>query len=248
LLADAKMRPGTLEAWRLAHTFVVTGPWGRAVHDDNRVRDDCFDFVQRCQCVAGDWRRRDFVAKVTSVWLCLQDIPESRTPAERLVLASAVSRMAVEVFRRTENVARTGRNTGPRARVESLLALLRLEHGKRGVGLKTLAVRVGINHCRLSRLLAAETRQPFHVHLGGWRVLSAVVLLGSETASIKEVAYTAGYAGSAELDRQFRAWLGMTPTQFRVALFHAPAVVRAQSIVSSRQYRRHQQMLQSPRR
>jgi AraC-like DNA-binding protein len=215
------------------------------VHDDNRVRDDCFDFVQRCQCVAGDWRSRDFVGKVTSVWLCLQGIPESRTPADRLVLASAVMRMAVEVLRRTANVSSTSRNTGPRARVESLLALLRLEHGGRGIGLKTLAGRVGINHCRLSRLLAAETRQPFHVHLGGWRVLSAVVLLGSATASIKEVAYTAGYAGPAELDRQFRAWLGMTPTQFRTALFRAPATVLAQSIASHRhQFWRHEQMVQ----
>jgi AraC-like DNA-binding protein len=187
------------------------------------------------------------VAKVTSVWLCLQDIPESRTPADRLVLASAVTRMAVEVLRRTENVGGPGRNTGPRARVESLLALLRLEHGGRGIGLKALAVRVGINHSRLSRLLAAETHQPFHVHLGGWRILSAVVLLGSETASIKEVAYTAGYAGPAELDRQFRAWLGMTPTQFRVALFRAPAVVLAQSMVYHQQESwRNQPMLQSP--
>lgn len=215
--------------------------------DDNRVRDDCFDFVQRCQCVAGNWRCRDFVGKVASVWLCLRGIPESRTSADRLVLASAVMRMAVEVLRRTENVAGTGRNTGPRARVESLLALLRLEHSGRGIGLKTLAVRVGINHCRLSRLLAAETRQPFHVHLGGWRVLSAVVLLGSATASIKEVAYTAGYAGPAELDRQFRAWLGMTPTQFRAALFRAPAAVLTQSTASERpQYWRHQQMAQPP--
>jgi AraC-like DNA-binding protein len=186
------------------------------------------------------------VGKVTSVWLCLQGMPEARTPADRLVLASAVMRMAVEVLRRTENVARTSRNTGPRARVESLVALLRLEHRGRGIGLKTLADRVGINHCRLSRLLAAETHQPFHVHLGGWRVLSAVVLLGSATSPIKEVAYTAGYAGPAELDRQFRAWLRMTPTQFRAALFRAPAAVLAQSIVQNRPlYWRHQQTVQS---
>ncbi len=148
------------------------------MHDDNRVRDECLDFVQRCQCVAGDWRSRDFVGRVTSVWQCLRVIPESRTPADRSVLASAVMRMAVEVLRRTENASWTSRNSGPRARVESLVALLRLEHGARGIELKTLAVRVGINHWRLSRLLAAETQQPFHVHLGGWRVLSAVVLLG----------------------------------------------------------------------
>jgi AraC-like DNA-binding protein len=225
---------------------VVTQPQGHVVHDDNLVRDDCFDFVQRCQCVAGGWRCRDFVGKVTSVWQCLQGIPESRTSADRLVLASAVMRMAVEVLRRTENVACTSRHTGPRARVESLLALLRLEHGGRGIELKTLAVRVGINHCRLSRLLAAETQQPFHVHLGGWRVLSAVVLLGSATA-IKEIAYTAGYAGPAELDRQFRAWLGMTPTEFRIALFRAPAAVLAQSIAPNRpQYSHHQQLVSPP--
>jgi AraC-like DNA-binding protein len=42
-----------------------------------------------------------------------------------------------------------------------------------------------------------------------------MLLAGPEWASIKEIAYTVGYADTRELDRHFRRATGMTPSEYR---------------------------------
>jgi hypothetical protein len=67
-----------------------------------------------------------------------------------------------------------------------------------------------------------------HVH--GFRVTRAVLLLRATNASVKSIAFDCGFGGPAQLDRRFHAWLGMTPSSFRLAV--PPGVTRLRPCVA----------------
>jgi len=161
----------------------------------------------------------DAIENLTHLWVCLRSAAALTDEADRPSVAVGCVLLAHEVMRRTARpcTPATARKSR-RHHVESLLELLRDQHTNPHTALTSLSARLGVSHAYLSRLLASETRQPFHVHLAGWRTLHAIVALSASVCSVKEVAYSLGYVGPSEFDRQFRGWLGMTPTQFRRAL------------------------------
>jgi AraC-like DNA-binding protein len=81
--------------------------------------------------------------------------------------------------------------------------------------LRAVAAEVGVSRFYLARVLTRVTGAGFRHHLHRARTMAACRLLHDANKSIKEIAYDVGYAGTRELDRNFRRQCGTTPTEFR---------------------------------
>jgi AraC-like DNA-binding protein len=55
-----------------------------------------------------------------------------------------------------------------------------------------------------------------HVHIA--RILGSLPFLAETTAPIKVISYEVGYSRTTEFDRHFRAFIGMTPSEFRSSI------------------------------
>lgn len=74
---------------------------------------------------------------------------------------------------------------------------------------------LGISVRHLSRLVNRETGRRFDWHVRAARVHHAAQLLVSSKLSMKEIAAAAGFSGTSELDHQFHAVHGVSPSCYR---------------------------------
>lgn len=182
-------------------------------------------FVQRCQVALAAWLADDWAARLAAVWDVVGAVPPLTTAADRGAVAAAVMRVATRVVGAEppgpEDSAGVVVGAGRRPRravVNAAVAALARRYPDRDLILRTLAAEMEVSYWSLSRALRAETGYGFCVHLHGFRVLSAAVLLRTTLWAVKEVAFEVGYWPTSELDAQFGRWLRMTPGAFRAAM------------------------------
>jgi AraC-like DNA-binding protein len=83
--------------------------------------------------------------------------------------------------------------------------------------LERLAENVHVTAGHLGRILRQRTGHPFRWHLRGIRTRQAAALLHGQL-TIKEIAGVVGYPSVSELDRDFRATFGTTPSAYRMVI------------------------------
>jgi transcriptional regulator GlxA family with amidase domain len=100
-------------------------------------------------------------------------------------------------------------------RVAAALEAVRSRFHERAFGLKSVASYVQLSPCYLDRLLARHTGYSFVHHLRRTRLDAAQSHLRSSMLSIKEVAAKVGYNSVTHLERDFRAHVGSSPSEWR---------------------------------
>jgi AraC-like DNA-binding protein len=118
-----------------------------------------------------------------------------------------------------------GRPGSPNLVGQTLLQLAE-SYADPDASLIAIAKRLGVTAGHLGRVLRRRTGKPFRRHLHETRTEHAAALL-LKGLPVKEVATTVGYLSVSELDRQFRAIFGMTPSAYRVLRSPAAHVRRA---------------------
>lgn len=84
-----------------------------------------------------------------------------------------------------------------------------------GASLKDFACAMGYSRAYLSRLIAKETGASFSQIYSDYRLKFAAELLSDGDLSVENVAAEAGYAGLSGFYKQFYAYYGMTPAEYR---------------------------------
>jgi transcriptional regulator GlxA family with amidase domain len=103
-------------------------------------------------------------------------------------------------------------------RLAHALQFMRSRHADPALSLRSTAAHVGISPFHLSRLFKSRTGCGFARHVRSIRIDSARHLLTTTTLSVKEVAAAVGYSHSNDLDRNFKAVCGVTPTMYRAVM------------------------------
>jgi AraC-like DNA-binding protein len=192
---------------------------------EKHIPAEILAFVQRCQAVAGPWAlygrpEFDVVNAVPALLRCWKSLPPLKTHIDRVTASAAILRVAWNVQRQLpraipapprERMSRAARL----ALVIETLAALRNQH----VSLKLLAASLNVTDSHLCRVIHTEMGMTFPVLLHGLRIVDIVVWLRTSPLTVKEIAGTAGYPDTKTMDRVFRGWLQMSPSDLRALDF-----------------------------
>jgi AraC-like DNA-binding protein len=194
------------------------GRWGFG--EETLYRGGVFLFAQRCQVLAGTWVDVDEVLRLRSVLEVLELTPSCATPQEQAVLALLVQQIADQVLPKLCGSVAPPRKAAPVFApapdcVAAAVKAIAASHSSCDTGLDSIAAEACVSRWYLSRELNRRLGRGFYQCLHAFRVLRAVVLLRSTRLSVKEIAAAVGYSWTSALDKQFGAWLHMTPTEFR---------------------------------
>jgi transcriptional regulator GlxA family with amidase domain len=86
------------------------------------------------------------------------------------------------------------------------------------LSLGSAASHVRTSPFHLCRLLRARTGVGFAYHVRAVRIRTARILLETTLLSVKEIAAAVGYSHTNDLDRNFVAICGVTPTMYRARI------------------------------
>lgn len=114
----------------------------------------------------------------------------------------------------TNDVGQTG--SGSPARVGFALQIIKQHFAELGFSVAALATEVRVCPEHLTRLFHAHGYRAPLQEIHAARVRAAMHLLGDVSLSIYEVARDSGYPTTQGLDRWFRHFTGMTPSEWRV--------------------------------
>ncbi|MDD3252789.1 MAG: response regulator [Lachnospiraceae bacterium] len=90
---------------------------------------------------------------------------------------------------------------------------------RRDLTLEEVAQTVGISPYYFSKLFKEEADVNFSEYLTEIRIETAKRLLSEREMSIKQVCIDSGYANPNYFSRIFKKWVGITPTEFRDAIY-----------------------------
>lgn len=99
-------------------------------------------------------------------------------------------------------------------RVQAALAIIRERPAH--VTPSDLAQATGISLSHLSHLVKMETGRSVASHIRSQRVAVAAELLLLSNRSVKEIAFTSGFARASHFVQTFRREFGCTPQQYRL--------------------------------
>ncbi len=188
-------------------------------------------FVQRAQVAVAGWTEVRLTHSLDAIWRWLDSVPDAAEPADRVIVSTAVLRVAARILvhhRGDAGGAMDGplgpRGTDRRRMAAAALWYIRRHYRDPQICLERIADHLDVSRFYLSRVVVACTGHGLPTHVNGLRVLTAAVLLRATALRAKEVADLIGYRRTPQLDRQFRLWLRMTPSEFRGAIAGTPAV------------------------
>jgi AraC family transcriptional regulator len=164
------------------------------------------------------WNRTD--PHVTSMLLALRADLEEGSPAGRLYGESLGTALAVYLARRygaPPRETRPARNGLPTYRLRQVLDYI-AAHLDQDVSLAALARTAGMSPHHFAVLFRQRMGTPPHRYVVEQRIERARQLLRDRTRSVLEVALLSGFASQSHFGRVFRRIVGMTPSDYRVAL------------------------------
>ena len=104
------------------------------------------------------------------------------------------------------------------SRTRQALEFLRARACDPSIGLHQTAAAVRLSTFHLSRSIKSATGIGFARHLRSIRITRAEVLLRTTNLTVKEVAFSVGYANTNALGRNFKAVFAVTPTIYRLRM------------------------------
>lgn len=110
------------------------------------------------------------------------------------------------------------RNALARIKVTETLRFIDLTYADPELSLGSAASHVRSSRFHLCRLLRACTGVGFANHVRAVRIRTARTLLETSLLSVKEIAAAVGYSHTNDLDRNFVAMCGVTPTMYRARI------------------------------
>lgn len=197
--------------------------------------------VSRVQVLAGSVAVGEPAAVLDRFEQLSEEIPEPVSHAERVLFGRILADALVHLGRALRVAAPGGCDAAVDAasfmrelgrlkqatavplcsrRIAQFHELMRQRFADPELTAKAIASDMGLSVWYLTRTVKRETHHGFCWHLRSARVARAAQLLMSTTKSVKEIAHEVGYRHAGELDRQFRAVHGMTPTAFRCLPHH----------------------------
>lgn len=185
------------------------------------------DFINQCQAFVGHCELGDVKSPLGEFARLLALAPASDTPAVGCVVNSVLAGL-LETLRKRESWS-TDRPSADASSfvstsycgsrdlrlVERLNEVLFSRHADSELTMSAAAATLGVSRFQLARVLKRVTGKGFCSHRATIRVAHATWLLSSTALSIKEIAAAAGFSGTCELDRQFRATYSVPPSVFR---------------------------------
>ena len=193
------------------------------MHGTDGVSDETLRFIQDSQCIAGQWTARsDPCGVVASLWELFRRLPRS-CGGERAFVVFVLSLLAERL---TAAIGPPATAASHGNHCATALSIVATDYTNPALDLAHLARRVGLSRWHLSHLLRSGTGYPLPVHVNGFRIASAALLLAHDMA-VKRVAFDVGYRCTGELDRQFARWWRMSPNEFRRLL---PEAARLRAI------------------
>jgi AraC family transcriptional regulator len=164
------------------------------------------------------WNRAD--PHVTSLLLALRADLEDGSPAGRLYGESLSTALAVYLARRYGALplqTRPVRDGLPTYRLRQVLDYI-AAHLDQDVRLADLARAAGMSPHHFSALFRRRMGLPPHRYVVERRIERAKHLLRDRTRSVLEVALQSGFESQSHFGQVFRRIVGMTPSDYRVAL------------------------------
>lgn len=133
--------------------------------------------------------------------------------------ASPSPRDLADVLLRNLQISRerAARRSGGRfdTRIERAIAYIRANCTRPSLVVEDVARHVRLSRWHLSRLLVRSLGASYREVLRCARMEEAERLLRDDGLSVKEVAASVGYPHATELDRTFKQYFGVTPTEWR---------------------------------
>jgi len=121
-----------------------------------------------------------------------------------------------ELFQHLARLRSLGRQ-GRGGIAADILKILQSRHDDPGLSAADVATEASVSVRHVIRLLKQATGYGFRRHLRDLRVAHARALILESRMSMKEIAAAVGYARTSDLDRQFKAVTGTSPTAVRRA-------------------------------
>ena len=182
--------------------------------------DGVFRFVRECQVAAGAFvPPTNSVRILTAAASALRSFPESVPSSVREAIAAAISGLARRTIYARPDVDAVRNGASSRAIRESIapyvVNALLAQHHIAVLSLRDVALEVGISPSYVSLAIHSVTGRGFRMNLSVLRVLRAISLLTESRVAIAAIAKAAGYHHTAELDRDFKKWLRVSPRQLR---------------------------------
>ncbi|MFN3841548.1 MAG: helix-turn-helix domain-containing protein, partial [Cyclobacteriaceae bacterium] len=101
-------------------------------------------------------------------------------------------------------------------------------------GIEEFTREIGMSRMQLHRKLKALTDQSPGDYLRLFRLGHAKKLLAIKGMSVSEAAYQSGFNNLPNFSRLFKAWAGLTPSEFQeISLSDNPVVTNQQDIVTN---------------
>ena len=120
---------------------------------------------------------------------------------------------ALEIYRRAcqERQIQKERK-GP---VENALEYVRARYAQPDLSLEAVASELGISRSYLSRLFSERMSMTLCEYIGRLRVEAACALMTETSLPVAQIAQQVGYQDLHTFLRNFKKYMGMTPTQYR---------------------------------
>ena len=103
------------------------------------------------------------------------------------------------------------------ARAERVFRLLEEYVGER-VRLSRAAREAGMQTNAFSRFFSQQIGMTFSEFQTAYRVTTAMNLMVTSDAALKEIASAVGFESITTFERQFKKWVGMSPSEYRAEL------------------------------
>ena len=130
---------------------------------------------------------------------------DEETPAQMLKLAA----------KQLEQANKTERPVDSNRIVRSAVEFI-IEHFNRPISLTMVADTIGVSTCYLSNVFSKETGAPYSKFVTELRMHAAAQqLVGDKDMRLAEVAERTGYVSSKHFLKVFKAYFGVTPTEYR---------------------------------
>ena len=179
------------------------------------------EFILQAQVAAGIWAQSTYLKdRLRGIWKAMDTIVSPSVSDELRVLRQLCTAMATRIFEEPpqgHTFPSVPLLTRRELRVELALATIIERCSQCDLSLVFTARRVGLSSCHLSRLLTHETGEGYCGHVRRIRLMKSVLLMEVPQLILKEIALRAGFASTAELDRQFRRHFKVRPSDFLVA-------------------------------
>lgn len=156
----------------------------------------------------------DAQKKIETMFREMLEEYEKQKPYTELVLQGMLNRLFITIYEEKLSAGAKSFDTPLTEPVINAIAYINSQYAQ-NISLKELAHASGLSAAYMSRLFHAQLGTSFSDYLTNTRIYHATILLSQTRKSVTEIALETGFCSGDYLSAQFKAKIGLTPTQFR---------------------------------